>query len=133
MQFSRKTDYGLILLEALKRTYASGEHFSLKAVAQGEHLPFAFLEKLAGMLRKEGILEAMRGARGGYRLVRNPASLTLREVIRIFEEPPVMRCLRSPHPEQYCPLVGACPTRKTWRALHERVNQIFETVTVAQL
>ena len=133
MGFSRKTDYGLILLEALKPTYASGEHVSLKAVAQGEHLPFAFLEKLAGMLRKEGILEATRGASGGYRLIRNPASLTLREVIRIFEEPPMMRCLRSPHPEKYCPLVATCPTRKTWQEVEGQVNRIFENVTMAQI
>lgn len=133
MQFSRKTDYGLILLEALKLTYGSGEYLSLQSIAEREHLPFAFLEKLAGALKREKIIASKRGADGGYRLIREPQSLTLREVIAIFEEPPVMRCLRSPHPEHYCPLVGACPTRKTWRELHERVNQIFETVTVAQL
>ena len=32
----------------------------------------------------------------------------------IFEEPPMMRCMRSPNPEKHCPLVPICPTRSKW-------------------
>lgn len=133
MQFSRKTDYGLILIAALAPTYRSANYVSLRDVAERQRLPFAFLEKLAGTLKKHGVVGARKGAQGGYRLLRDPKSITFAEVIRMFEESPMMRCLRSPHPEKYCPLVSICPTRSKWREIEQEVNAIFERITVASI
>lgn len=131
MRFSRKIDYGLILLAVLKPTHRSGEYVSLHIIAEREHLPFPFLEKIAGVLKREGIVEAKKGVDGGYRLIRDPKSLRLSEVIQVFEEPPMMRCMRSPHPEKFCSLVPYCPTRAKWLDVEKRVNAIFEGVTLA--
>ena len=133
MQFSRRTDYGFILIKTLAPTYASGAHVSLSLAAERERLPLPFLEKVAAALKRHGILTAKKGVLGGYRLLRDPAHITLGEVIRIFDEPPMMRCLHSPHPEQYCPLVGICPTRRKWREVEQQVNAVFEHVTVADV
>lgn len=133
MQFSRKTDYGLILVGALKPTYQSGRFVSLREVASGNQLPYAFMEKLASILRHHGILEAKKGTAGGYRLARDPQGISLAECVALFEEPPMMRCLRSPHPEKLCPLAALCPTRKTWRQLDEQMTSLLERVSVAEL
>ena len=133
MQFSRKTDYGLILLEALRPTYDSGGFRSLRSIAEEHRLPFPFLEKIAGVLKKEGVVEAKKGVDGGYRLSRDPKTITLQNVIRMFDEPPMMRCMRSPHPEQYCPLVPHCPTRKGWRELNEKFDSLLARTTLAAL
>ncbi|MBI2055364.1 MAG: Rrf2 family transcriptional regulator [Candidatus Sungbacteria bacterium] len=132
-QFSRKTDYALILLEALKPTFASGGFLTLRAVTERESLPRAFLEKIASKLKKEKVVAARKGADGGYRLIRDPNSLTLKEVIDIFEEPPMMRCMRSPDPQKHCALAVHCPTRSKWREIEKRVNFIFERVTIDSL
>lgn len=133
MQFSRKTDYGLILLEALKPTYGSRRYASLKSVAQKRNLPFPFMEKVAAKLKKVGVLESKKGAEGGYRLAKNPAHTTLKKVIDIFEEPRLMRCLRSSHPEKFCSLAACCPTRGKWLDIDQQVNRVFEGVTVADI
>ena len=133
MQFSRKTDYALILLETLQPTFASGDFLSLRAVAEREHLPFPFLEKIAATLKKGKIVAARKGIDGGYKLIRDPKSLTLKEIIDIFEEPPMMRCMRSPHPERFCPLVPQCPTRSKWLDIEKEVNEIFGKATIAEL
>ena len=133
MQFNRKTDYGLIFLKALKPTYRSGRYLPLSAIAEREHLPFTFLEKIAGALKREGTVGSQKGAAGGYRLVRDPKTITLKQIIDLLEEPPMMRCMRSPHPSKYCPLVPTCPTRRKWLDIEREVSSIFEKVTVAQL
>lgn len=133
MQFSRKTDYAFILLEALKPTFSSGEFLSLRDVAEGEKLPFSFLEKIAAALKKESVLEGRKGADGGYRLAADPRKITVKRVIDIFEEPPMMRCMRSLNPEKHCALVPFCPTRSKWVEIEKEVNGIFESVTVADL
>ena len=133
MQFSRKTDYAFILLDALKPTFSSGEFLALRAISERKSLPRAFLEKIASRLRKDKVVEARKGADGGYRLTRDPSSLTLKEVIDIFEEPPMMRCMRSPDPRKHCFLAQTCPTRLKWREVEAKVNKIFERATVAEL
>ena len=133
MQFSRKIDYGLILLETLKLTYDSRRYASLKSIAQKRNLPFPFLEKVAARLRKVGLIESKKGVAGGYRLASNPKYLTLKGVIDIFEEPRMMRCLGSPHPEKACSLAKSCPTRKTWNNIDAKIDRFFETVTIAKL
>lgn len=133
MKFSRKVDYAMILLSVLRETYVSKAFISLQEIAEREHLPYAFLEKLAAQLRKHGVLESKHGMAGGYRLGRDPATISVRDVLSIFEEPPMMQCMRSPRSDKFCPLVPTCPTRAKWFLLEKRVNKIFEEVSVAEL
>ena len=133
MKFSRKTDYGVILLQSLRGTFRSRGYIPLSKIAREQKLPRFFIEKLGEKLRRAGYLEARRGAEGGYRLAKDPKKITLKELIDVFEEPEMMRCMRSPHPEKYCPFVGACPTRAGWLGIEKKVNKIFENVTIASL
>jgi Rrf2 family protein len=133
MRFSRKTDYDIILVQSLQGTFQSGEYISLSRVSREHKLPFAFIEKLAEILRKNGFLEARRGPDGGYRLLKDPRTITLKELIDTFEESRMMRCMKSPHPEKYCPFVEACPTRAGWLRIEKKVNKIFETATLDTL
>ena len=133
MQFSRKTDYGLILLRTLAPAYQTGVYCTLRAIALEYGLPLPFLEKLAGTLKRQGIVDAKKGMGGGYRLIRDPGSLTVGMVVKIFEEPPLMRCMKSSRPDKSCLLVSTCPMRRTWFEIEKKVNAVYEAVTVAQL
>lgn len=133
MRFNRRTDYGVMLAEALRPSFKSGEFVALSHIAKERRLPRAFLEKLADALRRKGYLEARRGAAGGYRLARDPKHITLRELIDVFEEPTMMRCMQSFHPEKQCPLVEVCSTRAAWVRIEERVDRVFRSVTLDTL
>src|SRR3954463_10151047 len=67
MIFTTKAEYGVRLLVELGR-HGNGEPVSLKAIAEGEGLPLAYLERIVAMLKKAGLVESTRGAHGGYRL-----------------------------------------------------------------
>lgn len=133
MKFSRRTDYGIILVEALRPSFLSGRFMRLSDVARDNRLPFAFLQKLAEALRRVGYLVAKRGKVGGYRLTRDPKTITLKDLIDIFEEPPMMRCMRSFDPRKHCLLASTCPSRKKWGEVEKKVNKIFEKVIVDSL
>ena len=92
MQFSRKTDYAFILLEALKPTFSSGRFLSLRDVAEGEKLPFSFLEKIAATLKRKGVLEGRKGARGGFWVIRDPKKIYMRLGLNIFFLTPLFEC-----------------------------------------
>src|SRR3712207_9408219 len=67
MIFTTKAEYGVRLLVQLGLR-GGGHPVSLKAIADAESLPPAYLERLAALLKKAGIVEAPRGAHGGYPL-----------------------------------------------------------------
>src|SRR3712207_9586874 len=76
MFFTTKAEYGVRLLIQLGRQ-EPGHPMSLKAVAASESLPLAYLERIAALLKKAGLIEATRGAHGGYRLPRPPAEISI--------------------------------------------------------
>jgi Rrf2 family cysteine metabolism transcriptional repressor len=84
MIFTTKAEYGVRLLVELGRNGAE-RPVSLKAIAAAEGLPLAYLERIVALLKKAGLVESTRGAHGGYRLTRDPADLTMDEVIVALE------------------------------------------------
>ena len=72
MIFSSKAEYGVRLMIELGRQ--APEHpTSLKAIADAEGLPLAYLEQVVARLRKAGLVRSARGAHGGYWLSRPAA------------------------------------------------------------
>jgi Rrf2 family protein len=84
MIFTTKAEYGVRLLVELGRSRASGPR-SLKAIAEGEGLPLAYLERIVALLKKAGFVESTRGAHGGYRLTRAPQHIRMDEVVLALE------------------------------------------------
>jgi HAD superfamily hydrolase (TIGR01509 family) len=83
MIFTTKAEYGVRLLIQLGLLGETGP-VSLKAVAAAENLPLAYLERIAALLKKAGLVEATRGAHGGYVLGR-PAEEGPALVDRLYE------------------------------------------------
>ncbi len=79
----RKFDYALVLVECLKKR--SGEFIGVKTVAKEFRLPEAYLEKVAQELKRAGWLEGRRGAGGGYRLLKDPAAVSVENLINFYE------------------------------------------------
>ena len=68
MIFTTKAEYGVRLLVELGRQHdgaGSPTPVSLKAIAEAEALPLAYLERIVALLKKAGLVEATRGAHGG--------------------------------------------------------------------
>jgi Rrf2 family protein len=133
MRISRRTDYGVILVNALADTYRARRYRSLAVVSKIHGLPLAFAKKLAERLREAQILDARRGQEGGYRLVKDPRRISLKDMMEILGEKPLMRCMGVADPEKVCPLAKTCPTRHGWLLVDERLKEVFEKVSVANL
>jgi Rrf2 family transcriptional regulator, cysteine metabolism repressor len=84
MIFTTKAEYGVRLLIQLG-LQSGGMPVSLKAVAEVESLPLAYLERIAALLKKAGLVQATRGAHGGYVLARPPEEITMDQVVLALE------------------------------------------------
>lgn len=84
MLFTTKAEYGVRLLVALGR-FAGKAPVSLKAVAEEDGLPMGYLEHIAALLRRAGLVESTRGAHGGYQLARDPRTISMDEALLALE------------------------------------------------
>lgn len=112
MRFSAKTEYGLrAILDLAYQRQASP--VQLKEISRREKIPIRFLEQVMATLRVAGLVEGVRGARGGYTLARRPEEISLAEVIVALEGPlSVMDCVIEPNVE--CDAAGECVIRDVW-------------------
>ncbi len=79
VDITRKTDYALRMLAELTRH--PGETVSVRKAAEQNGIPYAFARTIQYELTCAGILESVRGSRGGVRLSIDPATTTLIEII----------------------------------------------------
>src|SRR5580700_4068979 len=90
MMFSTKAEYGVRVMVALARRADAAEDgldavVPLAEIAERDGLPLAYLEHLVARLRKAGLIDSRRGARGGYMLARPATEITMAEVVEALE------------------------------------------------
>ena len=91
MQLTRHTDYAFRLLIHLAGL--DGARAQIAAIADAQAISRTHLMKVANELARGGLIEAVRGRGGGIRLVRDPADITLREIVDAMEPPcPLVNC-----------------------------------------
>lgn len=89
MLVTREMDYTLRIVRAL---YREGQ-LSAAEVAQRETMPKAITLKLLKQLSAAGLVASRRGAAGGYRLARDPAEMTIYDILdAVGERILVNRC-----------------------------------------
>src|SRR5258708_17236548 len=103
MIFSSKAEYGVRLMVELGRQTPE-QPTSLKAIADAEGLPLAYLEQVVARLRKADLVMSARGAHGGYWLPRPAGEITMDEGRQAPPGPvaPVEGFLDHPTPRGPC-------------------------------
>ncbi|MFN8592354.1 MAG: Rrf2 family transcriptional regulator [Thermomicrobiales bacterium] len=133
MKVSSRGEYGVRAMVALAKHYGQGP-MSIAAMAKDSAVPMPYLEQLIGPLRKAGLVESTRGARGGYKLTRDPHDVRVGEVYRIMEGPVApMECVSEDLADQTCPLIEGCETRPVWLRMRDAIAESLDSMTLADL
>ncbi|MBR1689740.1 MAG: Rrf2 family transcriptional regulator [Oscillibacter sp.] len=131
MKISTKGRYALRLMMDVAEHDGEG-YVSLKDAAERQGISLKYLEQIAGVLSKAGLLHSGRGAQGGYRLAKPPEAYSVGSILRLTEGnlAPVA-CLEGP--ENLCQRCGECPTLDFWTGLYAVVNDYIDRYTLADL
>lgn len=84
MRLSTKGRYGLMAMFELALRYGDGP-IPLRSIAHKQMLSDSYLEQLFSTLRKDGLINSVRGAQGGYMLSRDPKDITVGNILRSLE------------------------------------------------
>jgi Rrf2 family cysteine metabolism transcriptional repressor len=145
MIFTTKAEYGVRLLVELGRQHDGAGAtdgpipVSLKAIAEAENLPLAYLERIVALLKKAGLVEATRGAHGGYRLAKPASEITMDAVVEALEgQIAPMECFHdAPDGKVLCSHEDdgdyACATKLLWTRVQGGVTKALSGTTLAEL
>ena len=130
MKLSTRARYGIHAMYDLAQNYGAQPR-PLKAVAEAQAIPEAYLAQLLCTLRRAGLVSSARGAQGGYMLSRPPGEITVGQVLRALEGGlNLLECLSE---EDACGKSCDCPSRKVWKRLRDGLNEIVDGITLEDM
>jgi FeS assembly SUF system regulator len=127
---SRLADYGVVLaghMAGRPETF-----YNACDLAMVTQLPAPTVSKVLAALTRAGVLVSHRGARGGYRLARDPRLISAAEIVAALDGPIAMTvCIE--HGEGACEVETSCPSRRGWMRINAAIRKALEDVSLADL
>ncbi len=85
MKLSNSSEYSLLAMLALVDCYHNGDLMQIKEIAELQGIPNRYLEQLLATLRCRGLINSIRGSKGGYVLAHDPRKITVLDVLTSIE------------------------------------------------
>ncbi|MCL2168507.1 MAG: Rrf2 family transcriptional regulator [Defluviitaleaceae bacterium] len=134
MKISTRGRYGLKAVVDIAYHTKDTRCVSLKDVAKRQGISENYLEQIIAPLKRAGVVNAVRGAGGGYYLPRSPESVTVGEVLRVLEgNLAPADCVLDDDTgcgESDC---SGCSIKSVWARLFDSINEVVDSATVAEL
>lgn len=130
MKLSTKTRYGARILIELA---LNGRHDAVQVskIAARQKIPVKYLEQILRELKQSGLVESIRGPKGGHKLVEDPVRISLGKVVRLFEgQTDLVDCISFP---EKCSMSGECLIRNAWNEATAVLYEKLDGISIADL
>ncbi|MBA2133063.1 RrF2 family transcriptional regulator [Capillibacterium thermochitinicola] len=132
MLISTKGRYGLRSLADLVY-YGQKKPVPLRVIAERQGISESYLEQVFALLRKAGLVNAVRGSYGGYVLARPAHQITVGEVLKALEGPLTLaNCTPGGSPAE-CDKMDTCLTMPFWQELSAKIDEVLSSTTLQDL
>lgn len=132
MKISTKGRYGLEALLDIA-IFGNGDSVSLKTISSRQDISQKYLEHIFIALKKNKIVESIRGGQGGYKISRPLEEVTAGEVLRALEGSlsPV-KCI-SDNNNVKCGVYDKCVTKDVWMDIKNALDETVDNITLKDL
>ena len=130
MRITAKADYAVRAALELAASPA-GEPVKGTRISEAQAIPLQFMEHILLEMKHARLIQARRGARGGYWLAKPAAEITVADVIRAVEGP--LANIHESAPEDLHYEGAAERLRDVWVAVRHNLRAVLESVTLEQL
>ena len=130
MRLSTRTRYGMRALLELALGYGYGP-LSLKTIAERQDISLKYLEQLVTVLKAAGLVNSIRGAKGGYVLARSPEQINLSDCVNCLEGGiAAVECVED---KSFCKRTADCVMNQIWSSLTDAMENILKSMTLKDL
>lgn len=128
LKISRKVEYGII---ALKYLHSQDSLCKSKEISKKFGIPSEIMAKILQGLAKAQFIQSIQGAKGGYKLVRSPAEINMKDVIEVIDGPiQIVDCISG---KRHCPQAGMCNIQGPLTDVQEKLCGFFNDITLVDL
>ncbi len=128
MRLSTKGRYAVTAMLEIAMRQHEGP-VTLADISNIQGISNSYLEQLFAMLRKNGLVKGVRGPRGGYRLARPAAEISIADIILAVDEKiETMRC----EGRGDCDNGRPCLTHELWKELSDQLYDFLNGITLAE-
>ena len=129
MRLYKSSEYAIRCLVAMAQ---GGEDlYSVKRLSDSLEIPYKFLGRLMSRLGTAGIVAAVQGKGGGYRIARPLETIRLADVVEVVEGlDSYDRCILG---FERCDEDNPCPMHEFWSGHKDGILDMMNTVTLAQM
>jgi Rrf2 family iron-sulfur cluster assembly transcriptional regulator len=128
----RLTTKGRFAVTAMVDLAMNGGHgpVTLASISERQKISLSYLEQLFGKLRRNNLVESVRGPGGGYYLAKNAGKIKISDIVLAVDE-----SLDLTHCEENgdCLDGKPCLTHNLWMSLNEKIFSYLESVNLQQL
>src|SRR3989442_3622816 len=133
MRVTTWAEYGLIVSVNLAKRAGQGP-VAARELAEQERLPHDYVEQILLRLRRAGLVDSVRGAKGGYHLAREPQVITVKDVIEASKHVTFEgNCHIHPVDPQRCKPEDARSIRPAWRILEQPRHNLLAACSLAHI
>ncbi len=135
MKLSTRCRYAALALFDIA-FHADGNPTQVRQIAERQGIPARFLEQIFQDLKRAELVDGKRGRNGGYFLRREPATISLGDIMRATDGPLETNFCQN---EDGGALHGACPKNSrcipavVWGEVLTQVGEIFDGISLADL
>ncbi|SHH61126.1 RrF2 family transcriptional regulator [Sporanaerobacter acetigenes] len=132
MKLSTKGRYGLKAMFQLALHYGEGP-IPLKNVADEQDISENYLEQLVATLKKNELLESVRGAQGGYLLAKSPDQITVGNILRALEGDMAPADCVLDSDMFKCEKAEYCVTKLVWTRIRDSIDDVVDSITLQDM
>ena len=133
MKVSTRGDYACRALLSLALRSDGIGPTSVRDIALRTGLPQPYLEQILLALKGAGIVRSKRGVGGGYVLAREPALITLGDIVSAVDGPIVVGDFGEPHQNGACDHEGQCVLLAVWADVGDEMRRLLDGLTLADV
>ncbi len=127
LRLSKMADYGTQVMTYMARDLAV---HSASEVSAGLGIAAPTVSKILKMLVRKNLVDSVMGAKGGYMLARDPAAISIAEIIDAMDGPiSITECSGT----TTCERESTCSTRSNWQGINHIIQNALEKVNLAEM
>lgn len=131
MKLGKLTDYAVAVMVQLSREGSDAAR-SAHQLADRTAIPEPTVAKVLKKLAREGLVQSVRGAAGGYKLAHDPSKLSICDVIEALDGPiEIVSCAGGV--ADTCRAEQKCPAKGKWAPVNHAVRAALQAVTLVDM
>lgn len=132
MKLTTKSEYSILALLYMAR-HSDHEFIKIEQICTDCDIPKKYLELLFYVLRQNHYIKTRRGTKGGYKLAKTPAQITIAEIIRLMDGAIAATESVSRYFFSETPLAREQKIMDVFREIRDYIANRLETLALADL